>query len=130
MINHFKQYWKVYIWCALITILSCIPVDNEGPGWFNFQHADKILHVLFYGIFSALIIMSILQSTGNQYININTIIIVFVLVLCYGSLMEIIQHYLITSRTGDLIDIVFNLIGWVIATVVLYLKTKLFKKNR
>lgn len=129
MLNHFGQYWKVYTWCALITILSCLPADNEGSDWFNFQHADKLLHVMFYGIFTALIIMSILQTTGNQNINMRAIMIVFVLVFSYGSVMEIIQHYLIPTRTGDPVDIVFNLIGWVIATGVLYLRAKLVSRK-
>ena len=129
MINHFKQFWKVYAWCVLITVLSCLPADNKGPDLFNFQHADKILHILFYGIFSGLIIISVSQTTGNQRINIRTVVFAFVLVLSYGTLMEFLQHYFITTRTGDPFDILFNVIGWGIATTVLYLRAFILSRN-
>jgi len=130
MINHIKQYWKVYTWCVLIMVLSCLPADNKESGWLDFQHADKILHLLFYGILSALLILSILQIDENHRINIRIIIIVFIIVLSYGSVMEFLQHYLVTTRTGDPVDILFNMIGWVIATAILYLKEILKPINR
>ncbi len=129
MINHLKQYWKVYAWCALITILSCLPADNKGSDWFDFQHADKILHFVFYGIFSALIIMSISPIAENQHISIRTIIIAFIMVLSYGSIIELVQHYLVSARTGDPVDILFNLAGWIFAVALMYLRTRVISKN-
>lgn len=130
MINHLKQYWKVYAWCALITILSCLPADNNGSDWFDFRNADKILHFLFYGIFSALIIMSISPIAENQHISIRTIIIAFIMVLFYGSLIEFVQYYLVTTRTGDPVDILFNMIGWAAAIAVLWMRSILISRNR
>lgn len=128
--NHLKKYWKVYCWGILITVLSCLPADNKGPEWLNFQHTDKILHFLFYGIFTALIILA-LPKKPVKNISLNKIILAVLLILVYGSLIETVQHYFITSRTGDPVDVIFNISGGIFAAAIVFLLTRFMaRKNR
>jgi len=130
MMNHLIKFWKVYSWGIGIIIISCLPADNKGSDWLDFKHADKLMHALFYGIFSALIIISLSESAKGRFINIHKLLLAFILVLVFGSLMEIIQHYFITTRFGDPFDIIFNMLGWVVAVGLLYLRTRLFVKHQ
>ena len=126
--SHVKKFWKVYAWGILITILSCLPTDNKGSEWINIPHADKIVHALFYGILTALIIFSAAGTFKARPFTLNIFFYSLVLVLIFGSIMEVLQHFLIPTRYGDPADILFNISGWVIAVVALYLRTWLVSK--
>jgi len=117
-----KIFWKPIGWAILIGILSFLPTDDfNGQKWFNFQHQDKILHLLFYGIFSFLLFRSI-----RSYINKSkpvwlTYLLTFVVILFYGLIIEFVQDRFTASRQGDIIDMVFNLAGYFVAIIFILL---------
>jgi len=129
MKDHLRHFWKAYAWCMVITVLSFLPVDNTGPDWFDFQHADKVLHVLFYGILAFLILWGIQQSSGSTSVYFKALVFSLIIIFAYGSILEFVQHYLITSRVGDKMDVLFNLIGWAIASTLFSVRTSLISRK-
>lgn len=111
-----KRFWKPICWAIIIGVLSFMPSDDlNTQKWFDFQHQDKILHLLFYGVFSFLLF----RSFSSQFIKSKPVWIIylftFLAILFYGSVIEIIQDRFTNSRQGDISDLLFNLAGYCIS---------------
>lgn len=121
-----KTFWKPVCWAILIGILSFIPTDDmSGQKWLNFQHQDKVLHFLFYGIFSFLLFRSISAYYNKSKPGWLIFLLTFLAILFYGLMIEIIQDRFTVSRQGDIIDMVSNLAGYFIAMIFILLFTYL-----
>ncbi|MBC7885698.1 MAG: VanZ family protein [Saprospiraceae bacterium] len=101
-----KFYLRLAIsWTLIILWLSLISVHSVSQySIWNFAGADKLVHVIFYFIFS------ILWSIGLKNKNsIKKFVLIFS--VSFGILMEICQFYLSNGRSFELYDILANIIG-------------------
>ena len=110
-----KSNWGIIltiIVAILIFVLSIIPSDFQGerPVLF-FKGFDKLAHVLMYGSLSFLVLNEYLKRYSPR--RSLTLIIAFSIFL-YSIIMELIQLYLIASRSGEWKDVLANLTGIVL----------------
>lgn len=104
-----KHYLPSIIWSFIILILCSIP-GKEFPdtAFVNIPHLDKIVHFILYFILSYFIIRDFLK---RNTLNINIYILTVFFVIVLGTGIEILQHYLIPFRTGEIFDMLFNVMG-------------------
>lgn len=123
-----KNFWKTIVWAALIIILSCLPEDNiPSPKWDILPYQDKILHLIFYCVLSLFFIKAYQLQYKKPLLNPGVILISLAFIFVFGMILEIVQEIFIRSRNGEIMDLVFNIIGLIIALVLLYL-LNYFKK--
>lgn len=96
----------------LLTILSLISVHNI-PG-FGTDYDDKLYHILAYFLLTAIWYFAI----GGE-INKKQIWQLALYCTAFGIILEAIQGKLTVNRMGDLLDIIANIIGVVIATILI-----------
>lgn len=91
----------------------------------NIPHSDKAIHYLMFLGFAALW----LYDSKN---NTKTIkVLVLFLSICFAALSELIQHYFISGRTGNIYDFVADFFGLVCGIVVYFtLVKKITIKNQ
>jgi VanZ family protein len=103
------------LFAILLLILSIIPGDmTVTPGGFYFQGMDKVIHALMYGVFAILV--------TNVYLALYKIKFWPLLLLVfttwvYSILMEILQFYVVETRSGELLDAIANLTGIALGTL-------------
>lgn len=123
-----KNFWKTMAWAVLIVILSCLPEDNiPSPEWDILPYQDKILHLIFYCILSLFFIRAYQIQYKKSLANPDVVLISLAFILVFGTILEIIQDKFIQSRNGEIMDLVFDMIGLVLALILLYL-INYFKK--
>lgn len=110
-----KNNWGILLTifvAILILVLSIIPSDFHGerPVLF-FKGFDKLVHALMYGSLSFLVMNEYLKRFRPRLSL--TLIIAFSIFL-YSIIMELIQLYLIASRSGEWKDVLANLTGTVL----------------
>jgi len=111
----FKTFWKPVSWAVLISILSIMPTDGiDNQMWSFIPHQDKIMHFIFYGIFSFLLIRAFLSYFRKNRSVWMLALITFLIIVLYGIIIEIIQDRLTSSRQGDIMDMVSNLAGCIV----------------
>jgi VanZ family protein len=114
-----KTFWKPICWAVLISILSIMPTDDiDSHNWFIFPHQDKLLHLLFYGIFAFLLLRSLLAYFNKSRSAWFLSLVVFLIIFLYGMIIEIIQERFIPSRQGEIMDMFFNLTGCIIGILL------------
>ncbi len=100
----------------IILVLSLSDSDKfESISISLFPHADKIVHLLMYGtlMFSLLI--------GNRkWLSLNVVkyAILSSVAFSYGIIIELLQKYLTNDRSGELLDVLFNLAGIIVAVLI------------
>lgn len=113
------KYLPTILVCTIVLILSVI---NTGvlPKT-DVPSADKIVHtIMYFGI--TLILMLNQTSYLREQITKRQLYFAFLFSVGFGTLMEIIQHFL-PWRAGSIYDFFANTLGVVLAIVIILLIT-------
>lgn len=105
-----KKGWLLaaIAWSSIVALL-CLISFSDFPR-VGIKGADKYVHVLFHFVFT--ILWFVYFSVRNAKITaVRNAIYVLLLSLCFGSLIELAQQYLTTTRTADIKDVAANLTG-------------------
>lgn len=122
LLAHKKKAVIVSVVYTIILIYYCLkasPISIKLP-----SQSDKLLHALAYFVFTGLWFLS-LRVTYNLN-NRKNFICIFMLSFVFGILIEVLQEELTTYRQADVLDVVANIIGTVLAIITL----KLIFKDR
>ncbi len=104
------------IWALLILVLLLAPPRDDGPTWFYFPHADKLVHAVLFGVLAWLMLRS--MRTPGIAVGLPLLVTVLACTVLFGGLTEWLQHVLPVGRTGDLGDLLADAVGVVIALLV------------
>ena len=107
-------FWTAFIVYGLLSEPSGIP---RFP-WLVKPGVDKVIHAILFGVEASLLTLAI-PNTTNTWISIYTLIWCFVL----GGFLEVVQYYWVFGRTGDVIDLVADMVGafvgiWIIKFIL------------
>jgi len=102
------------IWFLVILVGSLMPATSVS----DFSLFDKGVHFIFYAIFSFLLFLASLSYPNTQGSKLNRWFVVLVLGTSIGVCIELIQHIFISSRFGDLMDVVANTGGLIVALFI------------
>ena len=119
------KYLPTILVCTLVLILSVI---NTGvlPKT-DVPSADKIVHtIMYFGI--TLILMLNQTRYLREVISRKQMWFAFLFSVSFGTLMEVIQHFL-PWRSGSIYDFIANTIGVIIAIVVMLIATHYYKSK-
>lgn len=102
-----KTYYKFLIWTIVIGVLCFTPGDEFREVKINIPHFDKIVHFgMFYIL--GLFIKAITLKVSNVFIQL------VIVALVYAGLIEIVQHFFVPVRSGDIIDFIFDTVGLIV----------------
>lgn len=95
------------IWAIVIFAASVMPSDNISiESNMLFPHADKVVHFGMYFILQLLF----MRYDSSEVKGKNKVII-FILVVSYGFIIELIQGYFLVDRFFENYDIIANITG-------------------
>jgi len=101
----FVRYFIPILWIMIISYISFADFSGIDEKSIKIPYFDKLVHFLMYfSLTYILIVSSILKSKYYKFF-------VVVFGILFGILAELLQHFIFTYRTGDIMDFVFNSIG-------------------
>lgn len=117
------RYLPTILVCTLVLILSVI---NTGvlPKT-DVPSADKIVHSIMYFGISGILMLNQTRYLREK-ISRNQMWFAFLFSVGFGTLMEIIQHFL-PWRSGSIYDFIANTLGVIVAIVVMLTATRYYK---
>lgn len=105
-------------WTLLITVSCLVSADTfRSVDTFNFEYKDKVLHAIFYFVFTVFWFQFFKNTRYSQNLKLK----VFVFAVAYGIMIEICQGVFTTERSADFFDVVANTTGSALAILVLWL---------
>ena len=112
-----RYKYSVLVALAII-ILSTIPIPEVKP-LEEVPLIDKWVHFVMYASLS--IVMWIDQKNAHQPLSSLFYLWMIVLPSCLGGILELVQAYLTTCRSGEWLDAIADAIGAVIGTAGCYI---------
>jgi VanZ family protein len=79
---------------------------------------NKGIHFAFYAILALLIALPLRTNTKTAYSFVSVFVAVLVIGFSLGAVIELVQHYYITGRFGEYLDLLANTIGLVAGLLV------------
>lgn len=100
------------LWAALIFILCSIPGTSlPHYSWADLISLDKFIHAFIFAVLVLLLLRGCKKQ--NQFAVIAKYAILFSVIasVLYGGLLELMQTYCFTARSGDWFDFAANSVG-------------------
>ena len=130
----FRKYPLSCICIALIWILALTPLFPETP-LSNVEFADKWTHFVMYGGTCSVIWWEHLRhckkearkrssACGQQHI-VRFSLFTLIFLTALGGLMELLQAYCTTTRSGEWLDFLADTLGVILGTALGFLMKKL-----
>ncbi len=112
------RFWKSACWFILILIVTFLP-GSSSKRIRLFIHADKLIHLLLFMIFSLLLIFDARRFFQTSSIQKNIAIAVTLTGLAAGLFTELVQHFLIVGRSGTIGDLIAD-VGGILIGIGIY----------
>lgn len=115
--NLIKHYPLTAISVLIIIILSVMPLPDEPPLG-DVPFIDKWVHFVMYGGMACAVWIDYYRKAKDKRITLSVIFISIIYPIVLGGLLELVQAYLTTYRSGDIIDFYADAVGGIIGFVV------------
>jgi VanZ family protein len=114
-----KNIFSIVV-ALLLLYLSLTNAENfENVQLIKMPNLDKLVHFGMYFVLMSVIII----EHRNNLANPIKLLLLAIIPLSYGILMEVLQLTLTRSRSGDMIDALFDA-GGILAAILLWLLIK------
>jgi VanZ family protein len=111
------RFWKSACWFIFILGVTLLP-GSTGKRIRLFTHADKIIHLLLFFIFSLLLISDAKKFFQSSSIKKEIVTTVVLAGMLTGLFTELVQFFLITGRSGTFGDLLADIGGVVIGLFI------------
>ncbi|WP_454804158.1 VanZ family protein [Mucilaginibacter phyllosphaerae] len=111
MKNNLRYYWPAILWALFILILCSIPINVTNESGLFFPGFDKMVHCGLFFVLSVLYCTGSIRKWHTRSIRIQIAIKNTIVLISFGSLIEILQMQYFTWRSGDWNDLFADAVG-------------------
>ena len=120
MTNSFKTLvWVIFEFVLIFILLRMPGSDIQGTSWMslilNLPYADKVVHMGLFGSLALSIFSHFEQYSSISFQSIRTKALSLIACILYGIGMEYYQKYFVPSRSFDVIDMLADALGALVA---------------
>lgn len=120
MTNSFKTLvWVIFEFVLIFILLSMPGSDIQSTDWISIilhlPFADKVIHIGLFGSLAFSIFFHFEQYSNISFRSTRTKALTLILCILYGIGMEFYQKYFVPSRSLDVIDMLADAMGALVA---------------
>ena len=111
MYSFFRNYGPAILWALFIFIICTVKLGGVSSSPLFFPCFDKLVHC---GLFFVLVILccnGFIRQLSTGVLPYKSIILITLAAIIYGGLIELLQNYFFTWRSGDWNDLFADTIG-------------------
>ena len=104
---YFPVFWAVSI------LFLCLIDTKELPSvtYLELMEFDKLVHIVLFGLLMLSCTVALRKQTRIAWAQKNAMVIALLFSVVYGSVIEVVQSFMVQDRTGELYDVLANGIG-------------------
>lgn len=124
---HKKIYfWIAFLW-TLVVLFLCLTSSGNIPK-ISVLYIDKLIHIFFHFVFTVLWVLffKVQIESSKKW---KSLFISFMLSFFFGITIELFQELFTTTRSADVFDVLANVTGSSLATIVMFLYYKIKEPN-
>ena len=126
--KYLRRYPIALLVAACIVLLSLLPIPDMKVD-VNVPLADKWTHMVMYGVLTLAIWYDYRRSHRKRNAW-KLLLFAFLAPIAMGGVLELMQAYLTTCRSGEWLDFVANTIGVCLGTILGLLIKLQTKRNK
>jgi VanZ family protein len=108
---HYKYYWPAIWWAVFIFILCTIQLGPISKSPLFFPGFDKLVHCGLFFMMVVLYCNGFIRQQSSRIITYKSLTIITLAAVCYGGLIELLQAYVFTWRSGEWNDLFADAVG-------------------
>ncbi len=121
----FKYYGPAILWALFIFIMCSIKISNNlSDSPLFFPGFDKIVHSGFFLVMTAFISYGVIRQQSPRTLSYKALLLITIIVIAYGGLIELLQYYIFTWRSGDWNDLFADITGALMGAFSIMLTVK------
>ena len=107
-----RKFLPFIIWTLVIFGLCSMPGKAIPKiNWLELLSFDKFVHASIFFIEEILFIHALLSLTEQNSFRKNYKVISIFTCIAYGGILELMQYYIFSERSGDVLDFIANSTG-------------------
>lgn len=127
LLLYFRRYPITFLLAFAIVLLSLLPVPDVRMT-VEVPLMDKWAHMVMYGVLTLVIWLEYIKA-HRQMRGLRLLLLAFLAPIAMGGVLELMQAYLTTCRSGEWLDFVANSIGAVVGAGCGLLASRLWERS-
>ncbi|MGN6396779.1 MAG: VanZ family protein [Mucilaginibacter sp.] len=119
-----RYYWPAILWALFILTVCSIKLGDVSTSPLFFAGFDKLVHCGLLFVFTVLMAWGYVRKQTPRALPHNALLAITVIAIAYGGMIEILQHYFFTWRSGEWDDLFADVIGVLMATFSIFITAK------
>lgn len=119
-----KYYWPAILWAIFILTMCSIKLGDVSHSSLFFPGFDKLVHCGFFFVIIVFMSAGYIRQQSPHGLSYKTLLLILVISIAYGGLIEILQAYIFTWRSGEWNDLFADIIGALMATFSIFITVK------
>lgn len=114
-----KKFLPFVLWTGIIFALCSMPGKAIPKiNWLELLSFDKFVHASMFFVEQILLMRALLSLNEKAFLKQNYKWISVLFCVAYGGSLEIMQYYVFSERSGDVLDFIANSTGCAIGLLV------------
>lgn len=127
LLLYFRRYPITFLLAFAIVLLSLLPIPDVRTT-VEVPLMDKWAHMVMYGVLTLVIWLEYIRA-HRQMRGRRLLLLAFLAPIAMGGVLELMQAYLTTCRSGEWLDFVANSIGAVVGAGCGLLASRLWERS-
>ena len=106
-----KFYWPAILWALFVLIMCSIKLGGVSDSPMFFPGFDKLVHCGFFFVLVIFIAAGHIMQQSPSWLSYKALVVIAIIAIAYGGLIEILQLYIFTWRSGEWNDLFADTIG-------------------
>jgi len=123
-----KYYRPAILWALFVLVLCSVKLGEVSKSPLFFAGFDKLVHCGLLFVLTVLMAWGCARSQTPRLLPYNSLLVITVIAIAYGGLIEILQRYFFTWRSGEWDDLFADTVGILMATFSIFITAKALSK--
>jgi VanZ family protein len=107
----FKYYGPAILWALFVFVMCAIDLGDVGRSHLFFPGFDKLTHCGFFFVMMVLYCNGLIRQQSVSAISYKSLTIITLIAVVYGGLIELLQLWVFTWRSGEWNDLFADTVG-------------------
>lgn len=104
-----KNFWPAIVWAIFVLIICNRSLGSLAENPVFFKGFDKLTHTGLFFVFTILLCFGLIKNSGKM--NLGADLAVLIGGIAFGGIIELLQLYIFTWRSGEWADLFCDTIG-------------------
>lgn len=106
-----KYYKPAILWALFIFIMCTINLGKAGDSPIFFKGFDKLVHCGFFFVLVTFCCQGLIRQQSTLLLSYKHVLLFTLMATVFGGIIELLQAYVFTWRTGDWNDLFADTVG-------------------